>query len=71
MGWDRQVTIFQIRHTTFSIEVEFATSDSGGKFWAIFVYARNRENVRIAQWEELLDRKATSGDRWILGGGFE
>lgn len=68
MGWDTQVTIIQIRHTTFSIEVEFATSDSGGKLWAIFLHASNRENVRTAQWAELLDRKATWGDRWIFGG---
>lgn len=31
LGWDKGVTIFQIRNTLFSIEIEFETSDSGGK----------------------------------------
>lgn len=31
LGWDRNVTIYQIRNTTFSIEVEFETTNSRGK----------------------------------------
>lgn len=46
LGWDEGVTIFQILHTTFSIEVEFETIDSGGKLWGIFVYASNKKRVR-------------------------
>lgn len=47
LGWDRNVTIYQIRNITFSIEVEFEAADSRGKMWAIFIYASNREKIRI------------------------
>lgn len=54
MGWDKDVTVHQIVNTSFSIEVEFETSDSGGKMWAIFVYLSNKEKQRKEQWGELL-----------------
>lgn len=68
LGWAMDVTIHQILHTSFSIEVEFETYDSGGKLCAIFVYASHNERVRREQWEALLVRKGSWGNRWVLGG---
>lgn len=44
--WGKEVTVYHIRNTSFSIEVEFETLESGCKLWAIFVYESNKEKVR-------------------------
>lgn len=46
LGWEKEVTIYQVQCTSFSIEVEFETVETKGSMWAIFVYASNRDNVR-------------------------
>lgn len=33
LGWDKNVTIYEIKHTSFSIEVDFESSNSGGRMW--------------------------------------
>lgn len=68
LGWAESVTVFQVVHTTFSIEIEFETEDSGGKLWGIFVYVNNKEKIKQTQWAELLQRNMLWGSRWILGG---
>lgn len=49
LGWGRDVTIYQIKNTTFSVEVEFETLKTKGRMWTIFVYANNKESVRVEQ----------------------
>lgn len=46
LGWGFGVTIHQIMHTTYTIEVEFASSETIGKVWAFFVYASIRDRDR-------------------------
>lgn len=68
LGWEKEVFIYQIMNTTFSIELEFEISGTEGKMWAIFVYASNRDRIRTEQRQELLVRKEQWGNSWILGG---
>lgn len=35
---------------------------------AVFVYASNKDKVRAEQWKELLARKTSWGNNWILEG---
>lgn len=58
VGWSKEVTVHQIIRTEFCLEVEFETQDSGGRIWAIFIYASNKERVRTDQWQYLISRKA-------------
>lgn len=46
LGWDKEVTIFQIRETNFSLEIDFETSQVGSRMWAVFIYASNVERRR-------------------------
>lgn len=64
MGCDSGVVIHQIYSTEYSIEVEFESTDTNGKLWAIFVYASTREKVREDQWHALWDRSRRWRDRW-------
>lgn len=68
MRWDRNVTIYEIKHNSFSIKVDFESANSKGRLWGIFVYASNKERVREGQQEELLARRDNQGSRWIMGG---
>lgn len=62
--------MYQIISTAFSLEVEFETLETGGKMWAIFVYASNKDRIRAEQRQDLIDKKDHQGDKWILGGDF-
>lgn len=70
VGWNKDVTVHQIQHTDISIEIEFELLESGGRIWAIFVYASTNDRVRVEQWKELQDRKIQWGNRLIMGGDF-
>lgn len=54
--WGHGVTIYQIQHTYFSLELELETADSNRKMWAVFLYASIRDNERHDQWQHLLLR---------------
>lgn len=53
LGWSDDGTIYQIHTSQFSIEVELETSEfivhslTNGKMWAVFIYASNKEKVRV------------------------
>lgn len=70
LGWGMDVTIHQIRSTNFSIEVDFEIPGSVARMWAVFVYASNKNSVRLAQWQELTERKKDWGSNWVMGGDF-
>lgn len=38
--------------------------------WAVFLYASIRDKIRCEQWQELIRRSRSLGDRWILGSDF-
>lgn len=67
LGWAPGVIIHQIVNRSFSIELEFETGNSGGKLWAIFVYASTKDRVCKEQWGKLLARKNFWENRWVLG----
>lgn len=46
LGWDKEVTIFQIREISFSLEIDFETSQLESRMWAVFIYASNDERRR-------------------------
>lgn len=70
LGWGVDVLIHQIRSTHFSIEVEFEIPGSVSRRWAVFIYASNKEPIRVEQWQELIVRKQDWGTNWVLGGDF-
>lgn len=61
-----EVNVYQIKSSNFSLEIEFETPKTNGRMWAVFVYASNKENVRIEQWEELWTKRGKWGTKWIL-----
>lgn len=46
LGWDKEVTIFHIRETSFSLEVDFETLELGSRMWVVLIYASNDERSR-------------------------
>lgn len=70
LGWNDEVQVYQIRCSSFSLEVELETLETNIRMWAIFVYASNKEKVRAEQWEELWAKKGQWGKKWILEGNF-
>lgn len=50
--------------------MDFEISGSVDRMWAIFVYASNKDSIRLEQWQELTDRKRDWGNNWVLGGDF-
>lgn len=57
MGWGNDVTVYQILGNSYSVEVEFETSETKEKVWAIFIYASIKEKLRSEQWRELLQKR--------------
>lgn len=70
LGWSLDVIIHHIRSTHYSLEVDFEIPGSVDRMWAVFVYASNKEAVRLEQWQELINKKRDWGNNWVLGGDF-
>lgn len=66
MSWTEEVNVYQMKSSTFSLEIEFQTPKTKGRIWAVFVYASNNEKVRTEQWEELWTTRGKWGTKWIL-----
>lgn len=62
--------MYQILSTSYSVEVEFESTDTRGKVWVGFVYADVNKRIRLEQWEELYTKSRQWGYRWILRGDF-
>lgn len=52
------------------MKVELESQDLGGRIWAVFIYASNKEKVKSEQWQYLISRKGNWGHRWFIGGDF-
>lgn len=70
VGWTEEVKVHQIISSSFSIELEFETVKTGGKMWAIFIHASNKDRIQGEQWQELWAKKDQWGPKWILGVDF-
>lgn len=55
--------MYQILSTSYSVEVEFESTDTRGKVCVVFVYARVKNRIRLEQWEELYTKSKQWGDR--------
>lgn len=66
--WSEETVIHQIIRSNFGFEVEFETSNSGGKCWGIFLYLSPNFSTRMEPWVYLQNNKAKWGKRWFLGG---
>lgn len=66
LSWTEEVNVYQIKSSTFSLEIEFETPKTNRRMWAVFVYASNKEKVRTEQWEELWTKRGKWGTKCIL-----
>lgn len=49
LGWEKEVSIYQIISNDFCMKVELESQDSGGRIWVMFIYASNKDKVRSGQ----------------------
>lgn len=70
VAWNEDMQVTQIIKTTFCYELKVTEAVSNETFWVILVYASTDSKERQQQWDYLVRRKDSWGQKWVMGGDF-